>query len=157
MLTETKYFGAVEYDSDDVLIFPNGIFGFEEESEFLLLPFENSDGNMLCLQSIKTPSLAFVAMNPFALKPDYSPVLQKAELEKLQAENSDELCYYTLCVVREPVGTSTVNLRCPIVINDKTKNAMQVILETDEYNMRHSLAEFESKEGQPSLSDSQEA
>ncbi len=157
MVAQTKYFGAVEYDSDDILHFQAGIFGFEDEGEFLLLPFENSDGNMLCLQSIKTSSLAFVAMNPFALKPDYSPELQNAELEKMQAANSDELCYYTLCVVREPVGTSTVNLRCPIVINDKTKNAMQVILETDVYNMRHTLSEFESREGSAPLSNSEEA
>ncbi len=144
MTTDTKYFGEVEYDDDDILNFSAGIFGFEEEKQFLLLPFDGSDGNMLCMQSAKTSALAFVVMNPFALKADYSPKLQSTELEKMQVKNSDELCYYTLCVVKEPVQTSTVNLRCPVVINDLTRNAMQVILETDEYNMRHLLSEFGS-------------
>ncbi len=148
MQAQTKYFGAVEYDNDDVLSFPTGIFGFDDENEFLLLPFEGNEANMLCLQSIKTPELAFIAINPFSIKPDYNPVLQKEELDKMQVSASDELCYYTLCVVREPISASTVNLRCPIVINDKTLKAMQVILDTDEFNMRHPLSEFKnSSEG----------
>ena len=62
MKFETKYFGTVEVPPDEVITFPNGLFGFEEERSFLLLPFAGSDGNMLCLQSAATPSLAFIAM-----------------------------------------------------------------------------------------------
>lgn len=61
----TKYFGQIDYDPTEVLSFPNGIFGFEEEKQFLLLPFHGGGGNLLCFQSVGTPSLAFVAMNPF--------------------------------------------------------------------------------------------
>lgn len=61
MKFETKYFGTVEVPPDEVITFPNGLFGFEEERSFLLLPFAGSDGNMLCLQSAATPSLAFIA------------------------------------------------------------------------------------------------
>ena len=38
MKTNTKYFGEIEYDEEAVLIFPKGLFGFEEEQRFLLLP-----------------------------------------------------------------------------------------------------------------------
>lgn len=47
MKFETKYFGTVEVPPDEVITFPNGLFGFEEERSFLLLPFAGSDGNML--------------------------------------------------------------------------------------------------------------
>ena len=67
MELSTKYFGSIEYDPAGVLDFPNGLYGFEEEKRFLLLPFHGSDGNLLCFQSVQTPSLAFVAMNPFSL------------------------------------------------------------------------------------------
>ena len=40
MKFETKYFGTVEVPPDEVITFPNGLFGFEEERSFLLLPFE---------------------------------------------------------------------------------------------------------------------
>ncbi len=44
MKTETKYFGPVEYEQEEVISFPSGLFGFEEEKEFLMLPFAGSQG-----------------------------------------------------------------------------------------------------------------
>lgn len=144
MVLTTKYFGDISYQPDSVLHFPSGLFGFEEEREFLLLPFHyDGDGGLLCFQSITTPALAFIAMNPFHLKPDYAPVLDELTLIELGVSTSQELCYYVLCVVKKPVSESTVNLRCPVVINDQTRMARQVILDTDIYEMRHPLLQFE--------------
>jgi len=143
----SKYFGEIEYQEEDVLTFPKGLFAFEEETKFLLLPFSGSSGTLLCLQSIATPQLAFVVMNPFSLDGSYAPVLQPEELEYLGVKDSTELCYYVLCGVKNPVSSSTVNLQCPIAINDRICTCMQVILEDDRYSMRHLLSEFQAKEG----------
>lgn len=147
MQAETKFFGGIEYDEADVLRFVDGLFGFEAEKRFLLIPFGGSEGALLCLQSLETPGLAFTVMNPFFIRPDYAPVLLEHELKELGAENSHDLCYYVLCVVRQPVSESTVNLKCPVVINDATRSAAQVMLETNDYDMRHLLSEFRPKEG----------
>ena len=69
MKVQSKYFGEVEYESDDLLTFPAGLFGFDEEHDFLLLPFEGSAGSLLCFQSIQTPALAFVAMDQIGRAP----------------------------------------------------------------------------------------
>ena len=145
----TKYFGEIEYLEEDLLHFTAGPFGFEEEREFLLLPFEGSAGTLLCFQSTRTPALDFVAMDPFALLPEYAPVLQPQELEELGVSDSQELGFYVLCVVKKPVSDSTVNLKCPVAINPDTRAARQVILESDVYEMRHSLAQFSTEEGAP--------
>ncbi len=137
---QTKYFGEVEYEQKDLIRFPIGMIGFEEEQEFLLLPFEGSGGGMLCLQSVKTPALAFVVLDPFALKPDYEPELEQAELKQFGVEEAGELGFYVLCAVKKPVSASTVNLKCPLVIHPETREARQVIMER--YEMRHPLAEF---------------
>jgi len=142
----TKYFGTVDYEGEDLITFPAGLFGFEEEHSFLLLPFEGSAGNMLCLQSVATPALAFVVMNPFSLKQDYEPVLRRAELKLFGVAESSELAYYVLCAVRNPVSESTVNLKCPVAVNPASREARQVILEEGDYNMRHPLSEFRAKE-----------
>ena len=84
-------------------------------------------------------------MNPFSLKPDYAPRLSEEELQLMGVKCSEELCYYVMCVVKEPVGESTVNLRCPVVVNPDLHRAMQVILDTDAYQMRHRLDEFSQK------------
>ena len=149
MKLQSKYFGEIEYLDEDVIFFSAGLFGFEEERRFLLLPFEGSAGTLLCFQSIQTPALAFVAMNPFALMPDYAPVLQPNELKDLGVSDSQELGFYVLCVVKSPVSDSTVNLKCPVAIHPDTRVARQVILDTDAYEMRHPLNQFGSKEGTP--------
>ena len=142
MKLDTKYFGKIDCDGEALLAFPKGLFAFEEEKEFVLLPFSGSDGTLLCLQSTHTPQLAFVAMNPFTLNAAYAPVLQPEELRELGVEDSRALCFYVLCVVKNPVSSSTVNLKCPIAINDETRQGMQVILDGEGYGMRHLLSEF---------------
>ncbi len=147
MKLQTKYFGEIEYDADDILSFPNGLYGFDDEHEFLLIPFEGSEGSLLCLQSRKTSALAFILMDPFALQPDYTPVLQRAELSALGVKDSGDLCYYVMCVVKQPVGDSTVNLKCPVAINPDTRACVQVILDSEEYQMRHLLSSLKNGKG----------
>ena len=147
MKLQTKYFGEIEYDADDCFSFPNGLYGFEEEKEFLLIPFEGSQSTLLCLQSIQTPALAFIMMDPFSLNPNYTPALQTTELVTLGAKSSDELCYYVMCVVKNPVSDSTVNLRCPVAINPTTRVSVQVILDSPEYGMRHLLSKLKHGKG----------
>lgn len=148
MKLQSKYFGEIEYEAGDVVTFSAGPFGFEEEREFLILPFDGSAGSLLCFQSTHTPALAFVAMDPFSLLPDYNPVLQPQELRELGVSDSQELGFYVLCVVKKPVSESTVNLKCPIAIHPETRAARQVILETDAYEMRHPLAQFGREGGE---------
>jgi flagellar assembly factor FliW len=147
---ETKYFGEIDYEPEDVLTFANGLFGFEDETSFLLLPFAGGRHQLLCMQSVQTQGLAFVVMNPFALRPDYTPVLQENELKSLGVTDSCDLGYYVLCMVKKPVAESTVNLRCPVAVNPETRAARQVILEDDRYHMRHPFTEFDSREDEAS-------
>ncbi len=147
MKTNTKYFGEIEYEEEDVYAFPKGLYGFEDENKFLMLPF-SADRTLFSLQSLKTPGLSFVAVDPFSVKPDYAPQLQPEELEELGVPDSHDLFFYTLCVVKDPVANSTLNLRCPIAINDD-RLAMQVILEDERYGMRHLLSDAEKREDDP--------
>lgn len=147
MKTQTKYFGEIDYTSDELLTFPKGLFGFEEEQSFLLLPF-SKEGTLYSLQSVKTPELAFTLMHPFSLAPDYAPVLRAEELKSLGVEKSEDLYYYVMCTVKKPAGESTINMKCPVVINPDTRGGVQVILDDDTWEMRHKLAEFEKREGE---------
>ena len=144
---QTKYFGFVDYEPDECLTFPEGLFGFEEERQFLLLPFEGSAQALLCMQSMQTPGLAFILMDPFALRPDYMPQPRAEELKALDVPDHEQLCYYVLCAVKQPVSDSTVNMKCPIAVNPQTLIARQLVLDTDCYGMRHSLSEFASGKG----------
>lgn len=146
MRIQTKYFGELQFEEQEVLTFPDGLFGFEGEKQFLLLPFSEEADFLLCLQSVTTPYLAFTLLNPFMLFPAYCPRPAREELDKLGVEQCEDLCYYVLCRVEKPVSNSMVNLKCPIVINDQTRQARQVIL--DEYDMRCPLAALGKKDAE---------
>ena len=143
---ETRYFGEITYGEEELIRFPGGLFGFEDEHEYLLLSFEEG-GILYSLQSVKTPYLSFTLTHPFSLCSSYAPVLQPEELKSLGVGKSEDLYYYVLCVVRDPVSQSTVNMRCPVAINPDTHVAMQVILEDTSWQMRHPLEEFTGKRG----------
>ena len=145
MTSETKYFGPVEYEADDPLHFPTACSALRRKRSSSSSP-SKAAGATCCASRASPTSLAFVAMNPFSLLPDYSPEPAAEELAFLGASHSGELGYYVLCAVREPVGDSTVNLKCPVVVNPETRTAVQVILEGGAYHMRHRLAEFRGEE-----------
>ena len=142
MNINTKYFGPVDCTEADFITFPRGLFGFEDETEFLLLPFSGSCGNLICFQSVRTPALAFVAMNPFSLDPAYDPQPQPEALSLLRTKDRQALSCYVLCAVREPVGSSTLNFRCPILLREGTRTAVQVILEDSALDMHRRLSDF---------------
>lgn len=135
-------------DGDDTRIyFPEGLFGFEEYHTFIPFSVEEDNEAVFCLQSEEEENLSFLILDPFLLKSDYSPQLTSADFSALGAEKEDELSYYVLCVTKDPAEESTVNLKCPIVINPAARRAKQVVLDSEEYGMRHPLKEFSNKEG----------
>ncbi|WP_206459619.1 flagellar assembly protein FliW [Anaerovorax sp. IOR16] len=145
MKVNTKYFGELEINTEEVLSFTEGLFGFESEKQFILIRFD--DDTILCLQSLKESELAFIVMNPFHLFPNYTPMLSNSELQDLDATTSTDLFYYVIAVIHEPFQNTTINLKCPIAVNPEKKKAKQVILENSNYAMRETIVSVEEKEG----------
>lgn len=141
MTIQTDY-GAVEYEKDDLVIFSDGLFGFSKLTQYLLLNLNEEDDSMLLLKSVEEQRVEFVLINPFLLCPDYDPQLTPEELACLGVNDSEELSYYTICVVRENYLENTVNLKCPLVINPQTRHGIQIILENSPYGYRHELRSF---------------
>lgn len=135
----TKYFGEINYDSTDVLHAPAGLFGFEERTEYLLIHFKEDDNSILCLQSVEEENLAFVLTSPFLIMPSYRPELTKDDMAALNLTEDSDVTFYAICVIQENLDDSTVNLRCPLVINHATRAMRQVILDNTSFSFKHPL------------------
>lgn len=142
MIINTHYYGSVEYTEEELVTFPEGLFGFSDLKQYLPLGLDDGDGSLLLLQSIENPDIAFFLINPPAILPDYCPALQPDELDFLQVSSSDELSYYSICVVRSNYLENTVNLKCPLAINPSTRRGMQIILSGNQYGYRHPLGDL---------------
>ena len=143
MEISTKYFDRVSVSEKDVIRFENGMFGFENLKEYILISFEPGSDNLMCLQSTQDSELAFILMNPFNLKKDYEPVLSDSDIRDLGiTEATRGVFYYAVCVVKDDVSEITVNLKCPVVINPDNQAAKQLILDDERYSFRHSLQQL---------------
>lgn len=140
-LIATDY-GDIQYEKEDLILFPDGLFGFPELTEYLLICLDEDDSSLLVLQSVQKSEISFAVMNPVLLCPDYSPVLTPEELFSMGVEDSGELSYYVICVVKKDLYDSLVNLKCPLTINPVTLKGMQVILEGSQYQFRHRIGDF---------------
>lgn len=138
MKIETKYHGVLEVSNQDVVTFPNGIPGFNEEKQFMVIPF-SEDGVFQILQSVSTPELGFVVTNPFAFFQDYDFKLEDQTVEALELNASENVDVYTVLTVQEPFTKTTANLQAPVVINREKKIGKQVILTGSPYLTKHKL------------------
>ena len=141
MIVQTFNYGDIECSENDFLEFPDGILGFSELKQYLLLSYDDDD-SILILQSAQRPEVSFVVMNPLLLCPDYQPNLTPEELSALGVNDCEELSYYVICVVRENYLDNTVNLKCPLVVNPVTLKGMQIIMEGTPYHFRHPFSSF---------------
>lgn len=142
MIINTRNYGELECSESDLLMFPDGIFGFTDLTQYLLLGYEDGDNSIFILQSVQQPEVSFVLLNPVYLCPDYTPVLTPEELSSLGVKDSEELSYYVICVVRKNYLDNTVNLKCPLVVNPVTRKGIQVIMDGTTYDFRHKLSSF---------------
>ena len=139
MELHTKHFGKIEVKKENIITFPDGIPGFEEEKEFTII--QNPDENLPFhwLQAINEGVLAFVIMNPFIFRPDYDFKISEGVLKKLKIESKEQISIWTIVRVPEKVEDMTANLSAPIVVNNEEKLGKQVAIENSPYGIRHEV------------------
>lgn len=156
MKANTKYFGEIEYEASDLVYLTKGLFGFEAYHEYLLIHFGDSSSLFMCLQSTENPDLSFILADPFTLIPDYSPVISREYADLPELSEDSRVIYYSICVLKSPLDSSTLNLKAPLVINTDTRRGWQVMTENKEYTLRHPFSEFHIKGGKPHADSSTE-
>lgn len=138
MRIHTRYHGEQNIEEEKILTFENGIPGFPEEKRFVLLPL-TEDQVFLAMQSVKTPELAFVVVNPFFFFQDYEFCLDEGTIAQLGIEDRNDVRVLNILTIRDPFRETTINLKAPLVLNEKTRKGKQVILEEEKYLTRHPL------------------
>jgi flagellar assembly factor FliW len=146
MEIETKYFGKVEVEGNQIVEFKQGLPGFKEYNSFVLLPLEDAPVYHV-LQSIEEAGLAFIVVNPYVFFKDYGFDIDEQSKQDLGLKEAKDVELYSVMTLRDPFKTSTLNLQAPIVINGKNQNAKQLILNNSDYHTQHSIGVSEEAGG----------
>ena len=67
MKIDTKYYGEIDYTKDELVVFPDGLFGFSQYHDYLPLSMEEDDSSLLILQSVDEPFFSSMQQHSFLL------------------------------------------------------------------------------------------
>lgn len=138
LVLESSRFGSIEVPEAIRLQFPQGMIGFPDHTEYVLLK-QRPDSVFMWLHSTTDPQLAFPVVLPWAFFWEYEVKLGDEDLEAINVENASQISIMCVVNVGSDVRKGTINLFSPIVINNDERLAKQVINTADGYSTRDPL------------------
>ncbi len=137
----TKSFGEIEISQKQIILFPNGLFGFESYKKFALIE-ESEESPFKWLQSLEDASLAFIVMQPELFLSNYNPIISIDELKEIYINSLEEaLIMVIVTIPNQDIMQMTANLQGPILINPRTSIARQFISRDDSHIVKKQIFE----------------
>jgi flagellar assembly factor FliW len=139
----TKYFGTLECEETALFYFAEGLPAFEDET--LFAPVERAEeAPLLFLQSARRPDLCFLTFPVRVADPIYELAVAPEDLEALDLATDRQPVIgeeaLALALLSVAAGRpATANLMAPIVVNLKSRRALQAIRRDQRYSHQHAL------------------
>ena len=118
-----KQFGEIEFQSDAIINFAEGILGFEDRKRFLLI--SEKEAFFFWLTCVDEPELIFPLFSINLLQENY---FDSSNLEPFGIVKLD----------KDPEKVS-INLKAPVFINHEKKSGFQKIMDNDDYPVNYPL------------------
>lgn len=123
MKINNRQFGEIEYEPNSVVKFEEGILGFEELKEFILI--SEKDGYFFWLTAVKEPEIIFPLFSINMLQDEYEVI--------------DNMEPYGIVKLDKNPEYMSINLKAPIFINHTEQKGFQKIIDNDEYPVAYPL------------------
>ncbi len=105
-----------------------GMAGFPDAMRYALVEVPEASPLFL-LRSLDEPGLEFVVVPPALFFPDYAPEVDDASAARLGLTDAEDALLLVVLTVND--AGATANLLAPIVVNQRTRAAAQVVLHGD--------------------------
>ncbi|MDR1216807.1 MAG: flagellar assembly protein FliW [Treponema sp.] len=132
----TKVYGPVEIDEKQKIVFPEGLYGFENIKDFALIAAEQTP--FFYLQSITNKDVAFILIDPFLFCPEYEPDVDNDELAAIGIHDPQDALVFAIITIR-PDSNMTANLQGPLIVNRKNRLGRQAILSDPRWEIQHEI------------------
>ncbi len=138
MRIDTKFFGTVEVDESEILVFYQGIPGFENYRRFIISEYR-PESPFFILQSVDLPELALIMIEYRKVVPDFTFNISDADAAELGMEQSGDAAVFAIVVLPTDIMKATVNLAAPVLINQTGRRGKQVFINNPNFSLRHPL------------------
>ena len=139
LTVQSELLGTLPVAQDQVVEFPEGIYGFPGARRFALLPAPR-DG-LFWLQSVEFSALSFLLVDPFSLFAHFH--IELTEVDKARLATVDAADFLVLAIVTMPTvpgGPCTANLHAPLLFNVRRGHGYQSIRTDDGFGIREAFA-----------------
>jgi flagellar assembly factor FliW len=126
----------MEIEEQQIVTFPDGLFGFETIKEYALLDAERQP--FLWLQSLEAEHIAFIIINPFVFRPDYELDIDDELVRDIGIAGPEDAMIFSIVTIL-PDEPMTANLQGPLIINKKTRIGKQGILIDPRWKTKHDI------------------
>lgn len=138
MKLQTTRFGEIEIDPDNIITFNQGLPGFNDQKQFVIIQLEEGSPFHF-LQAIDEGDLSFIITDPFVFYQDYEFKIPKSAQESLKIKEKSDVAIWTIITILDSLETATINLLGPIILNMNEKLGKQIILHDSTYRTKHPL------------------
>lgn len=145
MQVQTKAMGTIEVAKERIITIPSGLFGFEEYTDFALMDSEYQP--LIWLQSLQDKNLAFLLIDPFLICAEYEVDVDDKSLAKIGITNPADVIVFAIVTVPQDGSPVTANLQGPLIMNKKTRQCIQAILNDPKWTTKHNILEALRKRG----------
>jgi len=136
---ETSRFGTVHVEADKILHFPEGLLGLPDYKDYCLLPHQPGSP-FFWLQSVTVPYLSFIVIDPLLGEPDYFTNLPDVDRQLFDGIDRGDVIVLALVTIKpEKDPPLTMNLVGPVLVDQRSRTARQVVLTSTRYSCRHPL------------------
>ena len=132
----SNHLGQLTFEEDQVIRFENGLLGFEQLTQFLLMDFKEMSP-FQWLISIEEPMIAFALLDPSYVVPSYTIKMSKESTDERLLIHPESNVVYSIVNFADRIPT--INLRGPIVINERERYGVQLVLNDEKYSFRHQI------------------
>jgi flagellar assembly factor FliW len=122
------------------LLFVRPLPGFGDLRRFVLVELPAGEGALFELRSLEEPAVRFVVAVPTAFFPDYAFELDDDDCAAIGLVDEADALVLVLLTVGQDAAATTANLLAPVVLNARTRQAVQVILSGTDWPVRAAVA-----------------
>jgi len=127
----TPHFGELIIQNDQIFYFENGMLGFEDLHNFVVIS-EEETAPFKWLISIEKPEIGFPLLSPWLIDINYSPGDQY---------DTEKLVFFVVITLENEEGKMSANMKAPVILDTDNLKGEQIILPFDKYATNYIIEE----------------